>query len=82
VLAENDRIDELRQHTEADPSPLADQEAGANSGRGRAFMATEGRQRQGTFGTRVLFLPAILTVVAYLTKTRKDQTELICPGAE
>jgi hypothetical protein len=36
----------------------------------------------GTFGTSALFLTAILLVVAYLTRTRKDQTELVYHGAE
>ena len=35
----------------------------------------------GTLGTSTLFLSAILVVVSYLSKTRKDQTELVYPGS-
>jgi uncharacterized membrane-anchored protein len=55
---------------------------GANLGDFLASPGDSGGLGLGTFGTSVLFLSAILIVVAYLTKTRKDQAELICPAAE
>ena len=48
---------------------------GANLGDFLASPGDSGGLGLGTFGTSVLFLSAILIVVAYLTKTRKDQTE-------
>ena len=55
---------------------------GANLGDFLASPRDEGGLGLGTFGTSALFLTAILLVVAYLTKTRKDQTELVYHGAE
>jgi uncharacterized membrane-anchored protein len=48
---------------------------GANLGDLLGSSRGEGGLGIGTFGTSVLFLTAILLVVVYLTKTRKDQTE-------
>ena len=57
-----------------------------------AEIATQCRQRVkshddgglglGTLGTSALFLTTILAVVVYLTKTHKDQTELVYHGSE
>jgi uncharacterized membrane-anchored protein len=55
---------------------------GANLGDFLASPRDSGGLGLGTFGTSALFLSAILVVVAYLTKTRKDQAELAYPGAE
>jgi uncharacterized membrane-anchored protein len=49
---------------------------GANLGDFLALDHSEGGLGLGTFGTTALFLAAIVAVVAYLTKTRKDQTEI------
>jgi uncharacterized membrane-anchored protein len=49
---------------------------GANLGDFLALDHSEGGLGVGTFGTTALFLAAIVAVVAYLTKTRKDQTEI------
>jgi uncharacterized membrane-anchored protein len=50
---------------------------GANLGDFLASDRADGGLGLGTFGTSVLFLVAIAAVVAYLTKTRKDRTELV-----
>jgi uncharacterized membrane-anchored protein len=50
---------------------------GANIGDYLASPKADGGLGLGTFGTSVLFLGAIFAVVVYLTKTRKDQTELV-----
>jgi uncharacterized membrane-anchored protein len=52
---------------------------GANLGDYLGSPKADGGLGLGTFGTSVLFLAAIFVVVAYLTKTRKDQTELVRP---
>jgi uncharacterized membrane-anchored protein len=49
---------------------------GANLGDLLASARDEGGLGVGTLGTSALFLTAIVLVVAYLTKTRRDQTEL------
>jgi uncharacterized membrane-anchored protein len=49
---------------------------GANLGDFLASSRGDGGLGLGTFGTSILFLGAILIVVAYLTRTRKDQAEL------
>jgi uncharacterized membrane-anchored protein len=48
---------------------------GANIGDYLGSSRDDGGVGLGTFGTSVLFLGTILTVVIYLTRTRKDQTE-------
>lgn len=50
---------------------------GANIGDFLASPKTDGGLGLGTLGTSVLFLGTILAVVAYLTITRKDRTELV-----
>jgi uncharacterized membrane-anchored protein len=55
---------------------------GANIGDFLASSRDEGGLGMGTFGTSALFLTAIVLVVAYLTKTRKDQAGGACRGAE
>jgi uncharacterized membrane-anchored protein len=55
---------------------------GANLGDFLASPRADGGQGLGTLGTSVLFLSTIFLVVLYLTKTRKDQTELVYHGAE
>ena len=55
---------------------------GANLGDFLASSRDSGGLGLGTFGTSALFLSAILIVVAYLTKTHKDQTERVYHGAE
>jgi uncharacterized membrane-anchored protein len=55
---------------------------GANLGDYLASPRADGGLGLGTMGTSVLFLGAILATVVYLTKTRKDQTELVNPGQE
>jgi uncharacterized membrane-anchored protein len=55
---------------------------GANIGDFLASPRDEGGLGLGTLGTSVLFLTAILLVVAYLTKTRRDQTERVYRGTE
>ena len=50
---------------------------GANLGDFLASPRDEGGLGLGTFGTSALFLTAILLVVAYLTRTRRDQTERV-----
>jgi uncharacterized membrane-anchored protein len=54
---------------------------GANLGDYLASSPTNGGLGLGTLGTSTLFLSAILVVVSYLSKTRKDQTELVYPGS-
>jgi uncharacterized membrane-anchored protein len=54
---------------------------GANLGDFLGSPADGGGLGLGTFGTSALFLTAIVIVVAYLTKTRKDQAETTYPGA-
>jgi uncharacterized membrane-anchored protein len=55
---------------------------GANIGDFLGSSHDEGGLGLGTLGTSVLFLGTILGVVIYLTKTRKDQTELVYHGTE
>ncbi|CAN5590775.1 membrane protein [soil metagenome] len=50
---------------------------GANIGDFLASPKSDGGLGLGTLGTSVLFLGTILAVVIYLTKTRKDRTELV-----
>src|SRR3954451_6123587 len=50
---------------------------GANIGDFLGSSRDDGGLGLGTLGTSVLFLGTILAVVVYLTKTRKDQTELV-----
>ena len=49
---------------------------GANIGDFLASPHADGGSGLGTFGTSAIFLTTILTVVIYLTVTRKDRTEL------
>lgn len=49
---------------------------GANIGDYLGSSRDDGGLGLGTFGTTALFLVTILVVVVYLTKTRKDQTEV------
>ena len=55
---------------------------GANLGDLLASARNEGGLGVGTFSTSAVFLTAIVLVVAYLTKTHKDQTERVYHGAE
>jgi uncharacterized membrane-anchored protein len=55
---------------------------GANIGDYLGSSHDEGGLGLGTLGTSVLFLGTILVVVIFLTKTRKDRTELIYHGGE
>jgi uncharacterized membrane-anchored protein len=55
---------------------------GANIGDFLASDRSEGGLGLGTLGTSVLFLGTIFTVVVYLTKTRKDRTELVYDGEQ
>jgi uncharacterized membrane-anchored protein len=55
---------------------------GANIGDFLGSSRDDGGVGLGTLGTSVLFLGTILAVVVYLTKTRKDQTELVRPTPE
>ena len=55
---------------------------GANLGDFLASSPDDGGLGLGTMGTSVLFLAAILGVVWYLTKTRKDRTELVYHHAD
>jgi len=55
---------------------------GANIGDFLASARADGGLGLGTFGTSALFLIAICGVVVYLTKTHKDQTEIVYQGAE
>ena len=55
---------------------------GANLGDYLASPKADGGLGLGTMGTSVLFLGAILATVIYLTKTRRDQTELVNPHGE
>src|SRR5437588_1457542 len=55
---------------------------GANIGDYLASSHDDGGLGLGTFGTSVAFLATILAVVAYLTKTHKDQTELAYHGGD
>jgi uncharacterized membrane-anchored protein len=50
---------------------------GANIGDFLGSPKADGGLGLGTFGTSVLFLGTILAVVVYLTKTRKDRTEIV-----
>jgi uncharacterized membrane-anchored protein len=50
---------------------------GANIGDFLASPKADGGVALGTLGTSLLFLATILGVVIYLTKTRKDRTELV-----
>jgi uncharacterized membrane-anchored protein len=53
---------------------------GANIGDFLASSRDEGGLGLGTLGTSALFLAAILATVVYLTRTRRDQTELVYHG--
>jgi uncharacterized membrane-anchored protein len=53
---------------------------GANLGDYLGSSHADGGLGLGTLGTSVLFLGAILAVVVYLTKTHRDQTELVYDG--
>lgn len=55
---------------------------GANIGDYLGSSRDDGGLGLGTLGTSVLFLGTILAVVVYLTKTHKDQTELVRRGAD
>ena len=55
---------------------------GANLGDYAGSARDEGGLGLGTFGTSVLFLGTILAVVIYLTRTHKDQTELVYHGTD
>jgi len=55
---------------------------GANLGDFLGSGRDEGGLGLGTLGTSVLFLGAIVVVVGYLTKTHKDQTELVYHGTD
>jgi uncharacterized membrane-anchored protein len=50
---------------------------GANIGDFLASGGDEGGLGLGTLATSVLFLAAIAAAVVYLTKTRRDRTELV-----
>ena len=50
---------------------------GANIGDYLSVPKDEVGRGLGTFGTSVLFLATIVVTVAYLTKSRRDRTELI-----
>jgi uncharacterized membrane-anchored protein len=50
---------------------------GANIGDYLASSHDDGGLGLGTFGTSALFLATILAVVVYLTRTHKDQTEVV-----
>ncbi len=50
---------------------------GANLGDYLASGPSDGGLGLGTLGTSVVFLVTIAVVVVYLTKTRKDQTEVV-----
>ncbi|HET9828573.1 MAG TPA: hypothetical protein VFQ11_08700 [Nocardioidaceae bacterium] len=50
---------------------------GANIGDYLGSAPADGGLGLGTLGTSVLFLATILAVVTYLTKTQKDQTEVV-----
>ncbi len=53
---------------------------GANIGDFLGSTRDDGGLGLGTFGTSALFLVTIAVVVAYLTRTHKDQTELVYHG--
>jgi uncharacterized membrane-anchored protein len=53
---------------------------GANIGDYLGSPHADGGLGLGTFGTSVIFLTAILLVVVFLTRTHKDQTELVYHG--
>ena len=55
---------------------------GANIGDYLGSSHADGGVGLGTLGTTVIFLGTILGVVIYLTKTHKDQTELVYHGSE
>jgi uncharacterized membrane-anchored protein len=55
---------------------------GANMGDYFGSPRADGGLGLGTFGTSALFLGTILVVLAYLTRTHKDQTELVYHGTE
>jgi uncharacterized membrane-anchored protein len=54
---------------------------GANLGDFLASAHGDGGLGLGTRGTSILFLGAIVVVVSYLTKTHKDQTEIVYHGS-
>jgi uncharacterized membrane-anchored protein len=54
---------------------------GANIGDYLASSHDDGGLGWGTFGTSMAFLGTIVAVVAFLTVTRKDRTELVHPAA-
>jgi uncharacterized membrane-anchored protein len=53
---------------------------GANLGDYLGSPSGDGGLGLGTFGTSIIFLTAILVVVVFLTRTHKDQTELVYHG--
>jgi uncharacterized membrane-anchored protein len=55
---------------------------GANLGDFLANGRADGGLGLGTLGTSVLFLATIAATVMYLTKTRKDQTEVVYHGTD
>lgn len=55
---------------------------GANLGDYLGSTHSDGGLGLGTLGTTAVFLTAIFTVVAYLTKTGKDRTELVYHGTD
>jgi uncharacterized membrane-anchored protein len=55
---------------------------GANLGDYLGSSRDDGGLGLGTFGTSVVFLVAIAVVVAFLTKTHRDQTELVYHGSD
>jgi uncharacterized membrane-anchored protein len=55
---------------------------GAHLGDYLGSSRADGGLGLGTFGTSVVFLAAISGIVAYLTKTHVDQTELVYDGAD
>jgi len=55
---------------------------GANIGDYLASSKDDGGLGLGTLGTSALFLTTIFVVVVYLTKTHKDQTELVYHGTD
>jgi uncharacterized membrane-anchored protein len=54
---------------------------GASLGDGLSQQRADGGLGLGTVGTSVLFLAAIFAVVAYLTRTKRDQTEVVIAEA-
>ncbi len=55
---------------------------GANIGDYLGSAPADGGLGLGTLGTSLLFLGAITAVVVYLTRTHKDQTELVYHGSD